>query len=128
MKLRCTHNSIRLRLRKSDLETLKQKASISESIRFFHQATLQFTLKTDPQKEELDAQLAENEIVITLPLAMATKWINSNEVGIEENLKLDADESLHILVEKDFPCLDRENEDKSDTFWELAQEKDIENC
>jgi len=49
--------------------------------------------------------------------------MTSDQVGIEYNIPLDGATYLHILIEKDFPCLDREQEDKSDTFWELAQEK-----
>jgi len=35
-------------------------------------------------------------------------------------LKLDGEALLHLLVEKDFPCKDRPDEDKSDTFTGLV--------
>jgi len=92
MKLRCTENSIRIRIRK--YESMQQVA----------------------------ATLLDNNLVVNLPKSAANEWINSNQVGIEVNKEIPNNESLHILIEKDFPCLDRENEDKSDTFWELASD------
>ena len=130
MKLRCTHNSIRLRVRKSELDTLQQMGAIAESILFLNKKVLSFALKTDVTIEEVVAQLIDNEIIVSLPREQAEQWIATNQVGIEANISTVGNEQLHILVEKDFPCLDRENEDKSDTFWELAQEKDKDalNC
>ena len=59
-----------------------------------------------------------------IPHERAIHWIESNEVGIESVSKVSSSEALSVLVEKDFPCLDRPNEDKSDTFWELVPENE----
>jgi hypothetical protein len=66
--------------------------------------------------------LENNDLVLTLPKKEALEWIITNKVGIESHINLSNDEQLHLLIEKDFPCLDRPEEDKSDTFWELAPE------
>ena len=120
MKLRTTHNSIRIRIRKSEIQTLAQQRLVSESIAFPMGVTFGFSLLIDEANEAVEAKLVDNQLSISLPLETAKQWINTNEVGIERHLPLSGNEQLHILVEKDFPCLDRENEDKSDTFWELA--------
>lgn len=122
MKLRTTHNSIRIRIRKSELATLQQKQLIEESINFPNGVLFKFALTISPSAKSVDAALTDNNLVVSIPSEQATAWITTNEVGIETNLSLSNDEQLHVLIEKDFPCLDRPEEDKSDTFWELAPE------
>lgn len=126
MKLRCTHNSLRIRVRKSDLDTLQTQKIVTESVQFAPQVSLAFSLSIDAQVQEINANFTNNQITVTLPQDVAQQWINTSQVGIElqQNLE-DTEGNLHILIEKDFPCNDREDEDKSDTFWELA--KDPEN-
>lgn len=123
MKLRTTHNSIRIRVRKSELLTLQKEHRIEESIRFPSSALFKFAVEISNNIEHIQASLDNHNLVLSIPHQEAAQWINSNQVGIEANLKLDDKEQLHLLIEKDFPCLDRENEDKSDTFWELAPTK-----
>ena len=124
MKLRCTTNSLRLRVRKSDLEILQKDGTISESLVFANQIQLRFSLKIDERQTQVTAFFENNEISVHLPDSEANDWINSNQVGIQAtNPTTENQEPLDILIEKDFPCDDRANEDKSDTFWELANEK-----
>ena len=127
MKLRTTHNSIRIRIRKSELALLEQKQVVEESIRFPNGVLFKFILKIDTTVSELTASLVNNDLVLSMPQQSAKNWINTNEVGIESYINLSSEEQLHLLIEKDFPCLDRPNENKSDTFWELAPET-VENC
>ena len=120
MKLRCTENSIRIRIRKSEIEQLIKTKRVEEVVRFGNQVALTFALTIDASTQSVAASLVQNNLQISLPETIAQQWINSNQVGIEVNNKISEENNLHILIEKDFPCLDRENEDKSDTFWELA--------
>lgn len=123
MKLRCTHNSIRLRLRKSDLNTLVEKGEVKEQVSFpGGKETFSFILKLKEELDQVHAASSPHELEISLPKFNAISWANSAEVGIEVYQELGGEEQLHLLIEKDFPCLDRENEDKSDTFWELSEE------
>lgn len=120
MKLRTTHNSIRLRIRKSELVQLEQTHLIEEAIGFPAGPTLRFALVIRAQEQLLDAKFENHQIRISIAKSAAKQWIETNQVGIEAQLALPNSEELYLLIEKDFPCLDRENEDKSDTFWELA--------
>jgi len=122
MKLRCTENSIRLRIRKSELTQLAKERRVEEKIRFGKDVTLTFALQISDAVQHVSANFTNNNLVISLPKAKAIEWMNSNVVGIEVNNVVADDQNLHILIEKDFPCLDRPEEDKSDTFWELAPE------
>ena len=120
MKLRCTENSIRIRIRKSEIEQLIKTKRVEEVVRFGNQVALTFAQTIEASTQSVAASLVQNNLQISLPETIAQQWINSNQVGIEVNNKISEENNLHILIEKDFPCLDRENEDKSDTFWELA--------
>ncbi len=121
MKLRCTKNSIRLRLRKSDIENLSQQQKVSDSINFGMTTPLSYTLAIS-DTTQIEAKNMNSSIYIIVPKSRANKWINSDQVSIEETVEFGNGQTLHVLIEKDFPCLDRENEDKSDTFFELAEE------
>jgi len=102
------------------IEQLIKTKKVEEVVRFGNQVALTFALTIDASTQSVAASLVQNNLQISLPETIAQQWINSNQVGIEVNNKISEENSLHILIEKDFPCLDRENEDKSDTFWELA--------
>lgn len=127
MKLRTTKNSIRIRVRKSEIAALQKNGVVEESIQFSTQVVFKFALKISEDADQLAATLQNNYLVLTLPKKKVVQWFNTNQVEMETNIPLDHEERLHLLVEKDFPCLDRPNEDKSDTFWELAPEEP-ENC
>ena len=120
MKLRCTENSIRIRIRKSELDQLATTKKVEEVVHFGNQVALTFSLTIKDSLEKVTATFLQNNLIVSLPETVAHQWVNSNQVSIEVNNDISEEHSLHILIEKDFPCLDRENEDKSDTFWELA--------
>ena len=122
MKLRTTKNSIRIRIRKSELTRLRNDSKVQEQINFGSEVVFSFALILDKEVEVLTGSLETNSLVVRIPYDLGLKWIDSNEVGIESMSKVSPTEELTILVEKDFPCLDRPNEDKSDTFWELVPE------
>lgn len=128
MKLRLTHNSIRIRIRKSELTTLSENKLIEDTVKFpLSTDVFSYTLSISKEKNDLTAEFIESNITVIIPKQIAKDWINTNTVGIERHIDLADDEKLHVLIEKDFPCLDRPNEDKSDTFWELASDNP-DNC
>lgn len=122
MKLRTTFNSIRIRIRKSELATLQEKHRVEESIRFPTGVVFKFVLSINEEASSVNAVLEDNHLNLSIPKEQAMKWITTNEVGIETHIALPNNEQLHLLIEKDFPCLDRPEENKADTFWELAPE------
>lgn len=123
MKLRTTHNSIRLRIRKSELAKLAATQMIEESVKFPGGNLFTYKLCLDEEIDKLSADWEGASLSISLPQTQSNTWIQTNQVGIEAYLDLPDKEKLHILIEKDFPCLDRVDEDKSDTFEELVPEK-----
>ena len=124
MKLRLEGNNIRIRVRKSDLEKLKAEGMIGEAVAFSDNLYFYYKLKTASHLTEIKAEFLQNVIQVTIPLSMAMDWANSETVGLEHTLE----SRLNILIEKDFPCKTRENEDKSDVFEELALKEDPSVC
>ena len=120
MKIRMTQNSIRIRVRKSELNILQEDLTIEESVTFLNGEVFEFGLKIEDEIEVVQATMEQNNLFISIPITEARQWMRTNQVGIESTIDLPNGEKLEILIEKDFPCLDRDNEDKSDTFWELA--------
>jgi len=103
---------------------LAEEDRVEEQINFGQDAVFTFALAIDKAAETLNGSLVGQTLLVRIPKLMAEKWIGSDAVGVESVTSVAENEELHILVEKDFPCLDRPNEDKSDTFWELVPENE----
>ncbi len=127
MKLRCTTNSIRIRIRKSELSTLINDRQIEESILLSPEVTFRFSLAI-VDIPTVAAVYEEASIQVQLPIEQAKEWATTQQVGIEVNNLIHGDQSLHLLIEKDFPCLDREEEDYNDTFFELSEQDTDSKC
>ena len=54
--------------------------------------------------------------MVLVPRAMAESWIHKNSLGVRRAMPLAGGESLHILVEKDFECLQSRKEDEKALF------------
>lgn len=119
MKIRCTQDSIRYRLRKSDIVALERDNFVMEFVRFPAGVPFKFCLIIDKTISTLAASFQEGTISIFLPEQQALSWINSDVVALETRLITDQPSSLHILVEKDFPCRHTQS-NIADTFFELA--------
>lgn len=119
MKLRFENNAVRFRIRKSEVQQLKQHGFVKEEIAFPN-AVLSYELRVS-DLPEITPALSDNKVTIHIPLIQAARWLDTDEVGIYQLINLDADKVLDIIIEKDFPCKDRPDEDNSDTFTELAE-------
>ncbi len=127
MKIRCETNSIRLRLRKSELVQLRAEKWLEAAVHFPNRQAFVWELILHDSSPDIDAHFAEGRIQVRVPEAIALPWIESDTVSLERFLPLSDGHVLHILIEKDFPCKDRPDEDKTDFFTELADEAPV-NC
>ncbi|MBK7407803.1 MAG: hypothetical protein IPJ40_06815 [Saprospirales bacterium] len=119
MKLRCSANQIRIRVRKSDIDHLRNVGSLLESVALPAGLPFGFALKIDAGNQEITVSWEAQTLVVYLPEAAARKWIESEEVGIEASLPLPGGASLEVGG-KDFPCQHQPTANPSDTFHELA--------
>lgn len=127
MKIRCEHNSIRLRLRKSELVQLRAEEWLEACIHFPGGQLFAWELTLSADRADITAQFEDGRVRVFLPSAMAYQWMDTNEVGVECYVPVGEGAALHILVEKDFPCKVQAEESRDDFFTELAEEAPV-NC
>lgn len=117
MKLRIRDNSIRLRLTRSEIATVRDEGLLRCFVAFPEGAQFEYALESSPAAVAVTAEYADNSVLVRLPEAAVREWADSEQVAIAGEQAIDNDGSLTILVEKDFACLaPREGEDESDMF------------
>ena len=116
MKLRIKGNSIRLRLLRSEVDRFAAERKISEELGFGASA-LRYSLQMSPEAESIEARFANNEIEVLIPEAAARAWATNGDVGFETQQAIGNGETLTIVIEKDFVCIDRPDDpDRDDAF------------
>ncbi|MGB6686513.1 MAG: hypothetical protein WBE76_01575 [Terracidiphilus sp.] len=118
MKLRIKGNSLRLRISRSEVSKLLEGDCLEETIRFAPEACARFTyaLQQDRLVRRPTVQYTENRVAVLIPADQANVWGITEQVGIAEDISLGNLGSLALLIEKDFACLDRSDEDSDDAF------------
>lgn len=117
MKLRIRENTIRLRMSQSEVEEFADKGSVETVTRFAPEAEFCYRITRLDGATSLQAHLDGQTITIAVPEADARDWAATNRVGIEGEMPIGNEETLSILIEKDFQCLnERAGEDESDMF------------
>jgi hypothetical protein len=106
MKLRISGNSIRLRLRPSEVTQLEATGSVSDQVEFGAGSVFTYSLSANAQASAPCAVFAGDRLEVTVPETVARKWAGSDEVSIEGR-----QEELSILVEKDFRCMHKDAPD-----------------
>ena len=118
MKLRIRGDSIRLRLKRGEVEQLATGASIVEETHF-PDAVLTFRLDVS-ENDNAAASFNNGSLVVSLPKSRVQNRAGNDEVSLVAEQKLAGDGSLSVLIEKDFSCLEpghhRDCEDDADTF------------
>jgi len=118
MKLRIQKNTVRLRVSKSDLARFVETGILEETLHFGRDENAKFTyaLQRSGGASDVDVMSSEGRLVVLLPASIAFTWADTDQVGISAEMSLGGQGTLSILVEKDFACLDRSDEDNADTF------------
>lgn len=117
MKIRLYDYSVRIRITPSELSILMNSDSL-QSIFYWGPAEhpMSFSFVVRPGKQpDLTLESGTNW-VITLPSDKINRWGNSDEIGISEHFQFSEGHSMKVLIEKDFECKGREDEDKKDRF------------
>ena len=116
MKLRIRGNSIRLRLLRGEVAEFASTGTLRETINF-GASNLTYILQIADGANDLSANFADGEIVVSVPTATARKWTETETVSLTGEQKNADGEFLKILIEKDFVCLDRiGDEDNRDAY------------
>ncbi len=115
MKLRIRDNSIRVRLTRGEVDSLRDNGLVAASTGFPGGREFRYLVESSPASVNAAAFYSDNVVTIRLPETTVLAWANSEQVSIAGEQRLDDGELLSILVEKDFACLaPREGEDESD--------------
>ena|SRR5438270_8559449 len=118
MKLRIQGNSLRLRVSRSELAHFQAGGRVEETIRFAEapEAKLTYALESAVQLSPVRVRYGFHEVTIILSQDQARVWAGESEVGVYSNLDIGSAGWLDVIVEKDFACLDRRDEQNQDTF------------
>jgi hypothetical protein len=118
MKLRLQFNSIRLRLKQSEVDRFIRTGQIEERIMSgtSDRESFYYLLEANDAVSAPKGCIASNGVVVQVPTAHALKWALTSQIGIEAEQAVDNKTSLRILIEKDFACLDGTEEQNADTF------------
>ena len=117
MKLRIKGNSLRLRISRSEMETLVSSGSIEDTIYFAvgPEAKLTYTLRHALATSDVHVEYLPQQVHVVVSTEAAKSWAASDQVGIYGSSETSAG-PLELVVEKDFACLDGENPLDDDAF------------
>jgi hypothetical protein len=110
MKLRLRHNSIRLRLTRSEVDRLQDCGQVQETVEF-PQTQFIFSLESANDVDKVSASLIDGRLSVSVPQEHCRAWATTEEVGIDAEFR-----GLTILIEKDWPCLHPSATEDADTF------------
>lgn len=112
MKLRILNNSIRLRLSKVEIDTLKSEKRVSGKTSF-NTSDFVYSLMINSSEEDISSGFENGHLKVIISKSLGETWMNSELVGLENKDQ----SSLRIIVEKDFQCLHkRAGEDETNSF------------
>ena len=116
MKIRVQGNSIRLRLTQTDIQEFDRDKVLTRGVQFPGGPQLQYQIVQTSQSL-ISVSFNHSTIRVQIPEKDSKKWINSEQVGLRQNVALESGDQLKILIEKDFECLHpRLGEDERDAF------------
>ncbi len=118
MKLRIRGDTIRLRLKRVDVDQIAAGTSSVEETHFPN-SVLTYRLDVS-ENSDISACLDNGSIVVSLPESLVSDWAATDEVSLSAEQTLSGTGSLSLLIEKDFSCLEpghhSDGEDDEDTF------------
>lgn len=109
MKIRIKGNTLRYRLTRTEVTSLWENGFIEECT-VFAGATFIYAIAT-AEGDRLSADFINNKIVLYMPRPMIDELYTTDRVGFS-----DTSQTVSLLVEKDFVCIDNTTEDQSDNY------------
>lgn len=109
MKLRLKGNTIRIRVDRRDLDLLVNEGQVVGEIRFGDEAGQRFSyvLEIGGASEALpNVDYRDGRFLIQIGGAAAKDWRQNDKVGFETTCERGGN-TIRLIVEKDFACLDR---------------------
>lgn len=112
MKVRIQGNSIRFRLMRSEVtRVIEGHIVVSRTLLPFAARPLVFELRKAYSGERAGVSADGLAICVALDRWRVDEWLDPKAIGFSLVESLPNGDSLTVLVEKDFACLDREEEE-----------------
>ena len=121
MKIRIQDNTLRLRLTKSEVEQFHQSGKVMSKVQFPGQNELNYGL-VKSSGHSMTASFLDDSLTVEIPKELGDTWATTEQVGMEGSVAIAEGQYLQFLVEKDFQCISRDGEDKSDLFPNLLEQ------
>lgn len=117
MKVRISGNSIRFRLKQPEVHRFQQTKEVVEVTAFGPASAdkISFVLKAS-NSTGFSITYQSNTVTVEVPPQLCHEWTTTELVGFEQTIDTGKGESIKILVEKDFACLDRTALENEDTY------------
>lgn len=116
MKIRIKGPSVRLRLSRTEVNKLVNEGVVEDHTPFGNE-TFSYALQKVNSGEGLTADFKEGKMTMYVPQQLVNGWEVNDLVSIDANMPIDGNgQSLYLLLEKDFQCIDNTTEDESDNY------------
>lgn len=109
MKVRIKGNSVRYRLTRSEVAKLWAAGFLEERTEFPDKILVYAIVTANDDKLSVD--YIADKIVLSMPKSMIDELNNTDRVGFDDRTG-----PVSLLVEKDFVCIDKVEEDQSDNY------------
>jgi hypothetical protein len=115
MKLRIKNNSLRIRLSRTEVDTLGSMGHLEDATEFVT-GTFRYALRVKEGISGLQATFEDGKITMYAPIEFTKTWPGNTVVGTANEVPLPGGGFLSLLLEKDFKCIDNASEDQSDNY------------
>lgn len=111
MKIRILGNTLRFRLRQPEVTEFQEKGIVTEVTTFgpAEKDQLRFNLQVSDDSE-LGVTFNAGTTTVMVPKILADEWTHTDRVGFDGKVDTGKGNTIEVLVEKDFVCLDRPEE------------------
>jgi len=118
MKLRIKGDSLRLRVSRSEHDRILCGERVEDTIHFSSDpdAKLTYSLEKASHGASTGVHYSTGQITVLLAKDDLGTWGDPSQVGIYTSVGIGSENSLELVIEKDYACLDRNDEDNADTF------------
>jgi len=101
MKIRIRNNAIRMRLLESEVKKLSEELKVSAQVDFPNNKSLKYTLIWS-LGDQFGAHFNGREIMVSIPHDAGQTWMETNQLSLEAELKLNSGDSLYLSIQKDY--------------------------
>lgn len=115
MKVRIKGNSVRLRLSKTEVAKITTVGYLEERT-LFGAHTFIYALERVDEGTGLTAGFDGGKLTMYVPQGLITDWELNDVITFESFMEVSESQQLHLLLEKDFQCIDNTSEDQSDNY------------